>query len=240
MGLFNFGQTEEEKAEKNRQKEEKKRLKQEAKEKRKKEEQAKIEKNRARSELFHKTKSPAYLLLDEEHKLFKISKMGNLLENFRVFSYDELQDYEIYENGSSVSKGGISAGRAIVGGALAGPAGLLLGGLSGKKKMDSVCDRLSVKFTTNGLHGGVHEIKLITQATKKDSFSYKSSVKIADEIIYTFDTILQEQNKINNTTTTTNDNLSVADELLKLKSLVDSGLLTQEEFESQKTKLLEK
>lgn len=240
MGLFNFGQTEEEKAEKNKQKEEKKRLKQEAKEQRKKEEQAKIEENKARSELFHKTKGPAYLLLDEEHKLFKISKMGNLLESFRVFSYDELQDYEIYENGSSVSKGGVSAGRAIVGGALAGPAGLLLGGLSGKKKMNSVCDRLSVKFTTDGLHGGVHEIKLITQTTKKDSFSYRSSVKIADEIIYAFDTILREQNKTLNEEIAFESNVSVADELLKLKSLVDSEVLTQEEFELQKAKLLAK
>lgn len=33
-------------------------------------------------------------------------------------------------------------------------------------------------------------------------------------------------------------NISVADELIKLKSLVDNGVLTEEEFQAQKTKLL--
>ena len=33
-------------------------------------------------------------------------------------------------------------------------------------------------------------------------------------------------------------NYSIADELLKLKNLVDAGVLTQEEFESQKKTLL--
>lgn len=236
MGLFDFGQTEEEKAEKNRRKEEKRQLKQEAKEQRKKEEQAKIEENRARSEKFNKTKSTTRstcLVLDEENKFFKIL-FGNLLNSYRIFSFDELQNYEIYENGSSVSKGGVSAGRAMIGGALAGPAGLLLGGLSGKKKVNSVCDRLSVKFSVGGLHDGTYEIKLITQSTKKDSFVYRDAVKKADEIIHLFDNIVAA------TTVVTENNLSIADELLKLKSLVDSEILTQEEFELQKAKLLGK
>lgn len=38
----------------------------------------------------------------------------------------------------------------------------------------------------------------------------------------------------------TSPEASIADELLKLKSLVESGILTQEEFEAQKAKLLAK
>ncbi len=37
---------------------------------------------------------------------------------------------------------------------------------------------------------------------------------------------------------TTESMTSIADELKKLKELLDSGVLTKEEFESQKTKLL--
>ena len=33
-------------------------------------------------------------------------------------------------------------------------------------------------------------------------------------------------------------NISIADELIKLKSLVDNGILTEEEFQAQKAKLL--
>ena len=39
---------------------------------------------------------------------------------------------------------------------------------------------------------------------------------------------------------TNNNNLSVADELLKLKQLLDMGVLSQEEFDEQKIKLLKK
>ena len=37
-----------------------------------------------------------------------------------------------------------------------------------------------------------------------------------------------------------NNNVSVADELLKLKQLLDMGVLSQEEFDDQKNKLLNK
>lgn len=39
---------------------------------------------------------------------------------------------------------------------------------------------------------------------------------------------------------TNNNNVSVADELLKLKQLLDMGVLSQEEFDEQKNKLLNK
>lgn len=39
---------------------------------------------------------------------------------------------------------------------------------------------------------------------------------------------------------TSNNNFSLADELLKLKQLLDIGVLTQEEFDEQKNKLLNK
>ena len=39
---------------------------------------------------------------------------------------------------------------------------------------------------------------------------------------------------------TNTDSLLVADELIKLKQLVDAGVLSEEEFENQKNKLLGK
>ena len=36
-----------------------------------------------------------------------------------------------------------------------------------------------------------------------------------------------------------NQNISVADELIKLKKLMDEGVITNEEFQSQKKKLLD-
>jgi putative oligomerization/nucleic acid binding protein len=43
----------------------------------------------------------------------------------------------------------------------------------------------------------------------------------------------------NGNTSTSNSNNNVADELIKLKSLLDAGVITQQEFDTQKKKLLE-
>lgn len=48
-------------------------------------------------------------------------------------------------------------------------------------------------------------------------------------------TALNDSKKQNNTN---NSDLSIADELKKLKELLDSGIITQEEFDAQKAKLL--
>lgn len=43
------------------------------------------------------------------------------------------------ENGSSVMSGGLGIGRAVVGGALAGGVGAVLGGVTKKKKQKKLC-----------------------------------------------------------------------------------------------------
>ena len=67
-----------------------------------------------------------YLYIDYPHRLWQIPAYRT------VFSFDDLVSYEIIENGDTVSKGGL--GSAIVGGALFGGVGAVVGGITGGKE----------------------------------------------------------------------------------------------------------
>lgn len=62
-----------------------------------------------------------------------------------VFKYEYILDFEIIEDGNTVTKGGL--GKALVGGAIFGVAGNLVGSTS--KKTNQVCTQLQIKVTTS-------------------------------------------------------------------------------------------
>lgn len=127
---------------------------------------------------------------------------------------DTVELYEVLDE--SKSKSATSAvGRAAVGSLLLGPVGLLAG--------------VSAKTV------GAYYVAIQFKDGKR------SLLEINDNI---FKTIQRQLFSINgNSSKTTeskniNDDFSKADEIKKLKDLLDSGALTQEEFDQQKTKLL--
>jgi len=61
-------------------------------------------------------------------------------------------------------------------------------------------------------------------------------IEVVNYIKLRIDTIKRQ----GNVSVTVDNNVSVADELLKLKQLLDMGVLSQEEFNEQKDKLLNK
>lgn len=93
-------------------------------------------------------------------------------------------------------------------------------------------------MVTNGyiqfsLGGGVESTKGIMDATKDENtvmFSYRKN-ELVSEIKRYVENVMQAQR-------TSKTSSSVADEILKLKSLLDEGILTQEEFDAQKKRLL--
>lgn len=77
-----------------------------------------------------------------------------------VYSFSDLIAVEVIKDGSSVIKtqrGSQLAGAAI-GGVLLGPAGLLVGGLSGGKTQQNKIEKLALKLYTNDLTMPVQEI----------------------------------------------------------------------------------
>ena len=114
-------------------------------------------------------------------------------------------------------------GRALLGGILLGPLGAVVGGLSGvgEKDIKGVENIITLKITHNNEENNI----LLACKNKR----IKSFNKFINE--YLFD-------KIKTTEELKTPEISVPDELLKLKSLLDQDILTPEEFDIQKQKLL--
>ena len=166
---------------------EKERLKQERKQKELElKEQKNIikEENKRRRTAFKKTKSFIGISFDEITETFKIDT-----NYFSVFKFDELVDYNLIENGQTIVQGGVSLKRAAAGGILLGGAGMIIGGLTGKKKIEDHATEIKIEFKVKGLNEGTYEINLLSKPIKKDTLTYKGTIMTAKDIISFFDKI---------------------------------------------------
>ena len=178
-----------------------------------------------------------YFFVDENKKEWTIPK-SHLSSNFlRVYKYSDIIDFELIENGNSISKGGI--GRAIIGGKLFGDVGAIVGGSTGKRTNISTCNLLRIKITVRDSNNPVSYINFITGGNfKKNESFYKENFNLAQQIL-SFLQLMCDQNTVNNVSTTENSTNSSADEIKKYKELLDIGAITQEEFDIKKKQLLD-
>ena len=142
------------------------------------------EENKRRRTAFKKTKSFIGISFDEITETFKINT-----NYFNVFKFDELVDYNLIENGQTVVQGGVSLKRAAAGGILLGGAGMIIGGLTGKKKIEDHATEIKIEFKVKGLNEGTYEINLLSKPIKKDTLTYKGTIMTAKDIISFFDKI---------------------------------------------------
>jgi len=153
-----------------------------------------------------------------------------------VYNYSDIVDFELLEDGESVSSGGL--GRAVVGGALFGGAGAIVGGVTGQKTSNSICTSLRIKITLNDINKPTVYVELLKTATKKNHPIYKKSYKQAQECLSVLQLICNQQQPV--TAIPEQQSVSAADEILKYKNLLDIGAITQEEFDEKKIELLNK
>ena len=184
-------------------------------------------------EKFSPTKKISSLVeFDDQNKQWLIlSSVLGKRDKSVIYYYDEISNFELLEDGETISEGGI--GRALVGGALFGGTGAVVGGITGKRKNKGVCNSLRIKITLNDILDPVVYIDLLKSNTKKDGTVYRSYYNYAQEILSVLDLITKKQ-----TPTESVEMTSVADELLKFKSLLDVDAITQEEYDAKKKELL--
>lgn len=100
-------------------------------------------------------------------------------ESKSVYDYSDLLDYELIEDGNTVTSG--SLGRAVAGGLVFGGLGAVVGGMTGKQK--ATCSKLQIKITTKDIQHPALYVSLLDYEVKKDSDTYKAAIKDAQEIL---------------------------------------------------------
>ena len=177
-----------------------------------------------------------YIKFDEKNrKWFVPDGVFGSIKNPIIYSFDDIVAFELLEDGNSITKGG--TGRAIAGYLLFGGVGAIVGGSTGKKKTKSTCTRLQIKITVNNINAPAVYINLISGETKTDGFIYKNAYNSAQNILSVLQVIC-ENNKLSCETTHQRTTSSSADEIMKYKTLLDQGIISQEEFDAKKKQLL--
>ena len=180
---------------------------------------------------------------------FKVLVLVGPTSTHEIFNYADILEVSYEENGNQLytKSAGRTVGGAIVGGVLMGGAGAVVGGLSGASKQNKEIKSMDIKIllrsttrTSCVLHFKDIDRDLKTK-DETDRNLYETYVKRAnkakDILSIIIDNAKQTISPIAQPVVAPTSR-SVADELAKLAKLKADGILTEEEFQSQKSKLL--
>lgn len=183
--------------------------------------------------------------IDDKSKQIALIKNGNK----RLVPFNKIMSVEVIEDNKTLSsKSSIrTIGGAVVGGVIAGGAGAIVGSLSGnstnKKKVSSLNVKIKVRDVNNpNLIIPCFDAQTMcsTKEIKPEGMFgdlYRQAVSQANRIADMISVIIDSEDK-KAKTSSSNNSSSTADELAKLADLKSKGVLTEEEFNEQKKKLL--
>ena len=182
-----------------------------------------------------------YFAIDENSRQWALYKgLFPSWKNDVPRSYHDIVDFELLEDGSSITKGGV--GSALVGGFLFGRTGAIVGSITGAKKTKQTCTNLTIKITVNTIGQPTEYIKLITSSTKRESAAYKRELQYAQDILSLLQLMCNEaEQEAKNPpapAAAPAAEASPIDEIRKYKALMDEGIISEEEFRMKKKQLL--
>lgn len=175
-----------------------------------------------------------YIQYEPKTNMFLINVSSPDIEHFKRSAVDS---FEVIKDGEKSERFSIAS--ATGGALLTGGIGLLAGFMMPKKKMK--CSELKLRIYTTGATS-VHDISFIKKPINVKSHDYDKAIKNLDKVLEIIqNAILTNTNEAPKQEMNILDISSgIADELNKLMELKDNGILTQDEFDSQKAKLLTK
>lgn len=158
-----------------------------------------------------------------------------------IYDYKDILQSELNIDGETILKQSTTGtiGRAILGGLLGGSVGSIIGGVTGSKKQKEKIYRIDLKLSVNDSKNPFYKINFLNLETNKGDFLYSVYFAQAERWHGIIATLIQQADNLEKESTKIN-NITVVDELIKLKSLLDTGILTQIEFEIQKKIILDK
>lgn len=212
-----------------------------------------------------------YIGINEEKRIIKLgvnkSKMFRTRDNYknysikyRVFDYKDIISVEIIEDSVTVSKTNrtsqlVGAG---IGGAIAGGAGAIVGGLSGKTTGSTEITNITLRVITTDEQNTVFDLPFLEKKSpiKKSSNEYSKAIQDVHKWNSIIKNIINHQEKeqtekINNdkskekqtieNTEAVQDkkNNNIIDEIERLANMKDQGILSDIEFNKLKSKLID-
>lgn len=195
------------------------------------------ERNRRLINNFKPTSTFDMISFDDNMRAFIITKRFTLNGKIQdLYFYDQVVDFELLEDGTTKVKGGL--GRAAIGGLLFGGVGAIVGGITGGKKTESVCDSLQIKITLRNSINQTVYLDFINCTTKTSSFSYKVAYSTAQDAMSALQLAIDMVDNAPAEQPVIQQVFSGADEILKYKGLLDEGIITEEEFNAKKAQIL--
>lgn len=161
-----------------------------------------------------------FVSIDKPNRLFCFGHRGGDKGPRMIYSFDEVAGYESDVPDDltvTETKGGI--GRAVIGAAVAGPVGAIVGAATAKTetRKGRSKENVSIRFTLP-----IGESNLPTTVYPGGMTAFLKSCKVSQE----------------KPQAATPAASSVADELLKFKRLLDMGAITEAEYNAKKAQLL--
>lgn len=163
---------------------------------------------------------PLFVSIDKNNRLFSFGHRGGDKGPRIIYSFDEVAGYESDTPDDltvTETKGGI--GRAVIGAAVAGPVGAIVGAATAKTetRKGRSKESVSIRFALP-----LGESSLPTMVYPGGMTAFLKSCKVSQEKSQTPAPVAT----------------SAADELLKFKRLLDMGAVTEAEYNAKKAQLL--
>jgi hypothetical protein len=166
----------------------------------------------------------------------------------KVITHKDLLSVEIFQDGDSITKTTrmSQVGAALVGNFFLGPAGALIGALTSKKKTTGLVNQIALRILINDSNSPLHDVLFLNAETKKDSPIYKAASELARNWHGTLEVFIRQSDREDQTLVSKSQppqgtqiaGSSIADELTKLASLRQSNMITDDEYQRLKAKLI--
>ena len=189
----------------------------------------------------------AGLAVDEgRKKICLIANSCGVAASQRIVDYRDILSAELFEDGFSVTKTSRSSqlGGALIGGLALGGVGAIIGGLSGKTVATGKVKSIQLRLVVNDTQSPLHDVTFMDVEGNKPGIIYNAEIAQARHWLGLMDVLIKRADEEDCANTPSEQpkvaisRISVADEIKKLAELVASGALTNDEFQTQKEKLL--
>lgn len=187
--------------------------------------------------------------IDEQRAILcLISKAGEFVST-RLVPYADIVSVELTEDGSSITKTSRSSqlGGALVGGVLLGGVGAVVGALTGSTKTSQKIKNVDLRVVIDDTKSPLHNVSFQNVEGARGGLIHNAALIQARHWNGLFDVVIRraDQALVRDVNIAkpvdlkdTKPSGSVADELKKLVDLKADGVLTDDEFQTQKQRLL--